>query len=162
MIQGDEPMIFPQMIDRAVEPLLKDLKVMVVNLYAPLKNRQEYRDPNMIKVVLDHQGFALYFSRAPIPSDMKSGIAVPMLKQICIIPFRRSFLLKFNQLAPTHLEKAESVDMLRILQHGYRVKMVPSTYKTYSVDTPVDLKKVEKLMRKDILFKRYRRLWRNI
>ena len=157
MIQGDEPMVFPQMIDCAIVPLLKDPEITVVNLFTALKDRQEQHDPNEIKVVLDHQNFALYFSRAPIPSDIKSSASIPMFKQICIIPFRRDFLLQFNQWKQTPLEMAESVDMLRILQNGHRIKMVPSKFETYSVDTPADLKKVENLMKKDVLFKRYRR-----
>jgi 3-deoxy-manno-octulosonate cytidylyltransferase (CMP-KDO synthetase) len=78
-----------------------------------------------------------------------------MFKQVCIIPFRKSFLLKFNQMPPTPLEVIESVDMLRILEHGYRVKMVRSDYKTYSVDTPLDLKAVAKKMTKDPLIDLY-------
>ena len=78
-----------------------------------------------------------------------------MYKQVCIIPFRRDFLIKFNELASTPLEIIESVDMLRILEYGYRVKMVFSHYKTYSVDTIEDLKKVESLMINDPLMKRY-------
>ena len=89
-----------------------------------------------MKVVVDQAGFALYFSREPIPSRKKGASEVPMLKQVCIIPFRRDFLLKFNNLAPTPLEIIESVDMLRVLEHGFRVKMVMSEHRTYSVDTP--------------------------
>jgi 3-deoxy-manno-octulosonate cytidylyltransferase (CMP-KDO synthetase) len=122
---------------------------------APLKNRREHEDPNEVKVVVDQHDFALYFSREPIPSRKKGGKDVPMFKQVCIIPFRKKFLLKFNQLTPTPLEVVESVDMLRILEHGYRVKMVRSDYKTYSVDTPFDLKVVVKRMTKDPLIDLY-------
>ena len=149
MIQGDEPMIVPKMIELAVVPMLKDESILVVNLMALLKNVGEHEDPNEVKVVVDKDDFALYFSREPIPSRKKGVKEVPMLKQVCIIPFRRDFLLKFNRLEPTPLEKIESVDMLRILEHGYKVKMVMSPYNTCSVDTPEDLRKVEQLMKDD-------------
>lgn len=155
MIQGDEPMLVPEMIDWAVAPLLKDDAVEVVNLMAPLKNRREHEDPNEVKVVVDQHGYALYFSREPIPSRKKGARVVPMFKQVCIIPFRRDFLLKFNRMAPTPLEIVESVDMLRILEHGYRVKMVLSDCETYSVDTPEDLNIVAKEMAKDPLLALY-------
>lgn len=155
MIQGDEPMLMPEMINLAVAPLLKHASIEVVNLMAPLKNRREHADPNEVKVVVDQRGFALYFSREPIPSRKKGAKKIPMFKQVCIIPFRRDFLLKFNQMTPTPLEIVESVDMLRVLEHGYHVKMIRSDYETYSVDTPEDLKNVEKEMTNDILLKSY-------
>lgn len=155
MIQGDEPMLVPEMIDLAATPLLDDPAIEVVNLMAPLRNRKEHSDPNEVKVVVDQRGFALYFSREPIPSRKKGAKNLPMFKQVCIIPFRRDFLLKFNRLTPTPLEIVESVDMLRVLEHGHEVRMIRSDHITYSVDTPEDLKHVEKKMANDILMKRY-------
>lgn len=155
MIQGDEPMLYPEMVDEAIRPMVEDEEVRVVNLMAPLKSRQEHEDPNEVKVVVDRQGNALYFSREPIPSWKKGAKEVPMLKQVCIIPFRRDFLFKFNELEPTPLEIIESVDMLRVMEHGYRVRMVPTDYETYSVDTVEDLKKVDELMKKDPLIDKY-------
>ena len=155
MIQGDEPLLVPQMIDEVMVPLQEDPEVMVANLMSPLKNLEEYEDPNEVKVVVDQQGFALYFSREPIPSVKKGGKNIPMMRQLCIIPFRRDFLLTFNNLAPTPLEIIESIDMLRLLEHGYKVKIVPTQSDSYSVDTPEDLEKVEQLMQKDSLFSKY-------
>ena len=155
MIQGDEPMVYPEMIENAVKPILNDREIEVVNLMYPLKSKEEHEDPNEIKVVVDKNNFALYFSREPIPSRKKWSKEIPMYKQVCIIPFRRDFLIKFNKLIPTPLEIVESVDMLRILEHGYKVKMVLSEFETYSVDTRSDLIKVEKLMKDDILVSRY-------
>jgi 3-deoxy-manno-octulosonate cytidylyltransferase (CMP-KDO synthetase) len=155
MVQGDEPMVYPDMIDEALRPLIEDEQIMVSNLMAPLRTREEHEDPNEVKVVVDRSGFALYFSREPIPSWKKGAKSLPMLKQVCIIPFRRDFLITFNQLEPTPLEIVESVDMLRILEHGYRVKMVHTDKDTYSVDTIDDLKRVEELMKYDHLMKRY-------
>ena len=157
MIQGDEPMVVPEMLDLAVQPMLADDSIRVVNLMAPMKTREEYEDPNEIKVVVDNDGNALYFSREPIPSRKKYRGEIPMLKQVCIIPFRRDFLLEFARLASTPLEKVESIDMLRVLEHGYRVKMVLTSFETYSVDTPEDLRFVEERMQNDPLIAEYSR-----
>lgn len=155
MIQGDEPMIYPEMIDEATMPMLNDGAIQVVNLMSPLTDREEHEDPNEVKVVADKEGYALYFSREPIPSRKKWDKETPMMKQVCIIPFRRDFLIKFNNLPSTPLEIIESVDMLRILEHGYKVKMVMTSHRTYSVDTKEDLMEVEKMLSKDPLLKKY-------
>ena len=151
MIQGDEPMVVPEMLDVAVQPMLEDDSVLVVNLMAPIRTVKAHEDPNEIKVVVDNDDYALYFSREPIPSRKKSAVEIPMLKQVCIIPFRRDFLIEFSQLEPTLLEKVESIDMLRILEHGHKVKMVLTESETYSVDTPEDLRFVEEQMKNDPL-----------
>jgi len=145
MIQGDEPMIHPDMIGEAIHPMLEDQSVKIVNLLGQIKDKNEFLDRNCIKVVCDLQQNALYFSREPIPTRCK-GDTVPMLKQVCVIPFRRDFLLQYTRLAPTPLEIAESVDMMRVLEHGMKIFMAPTRFSTQSVDTPEDLRKVEKLM----------------
>lgn len=155
MIQGDEPMITPGMINQAVKPLIKDKSVNVVNLMSPIETAQEHADPNEVKVVVDRKSYALYFSREPIPSGKKTTQEIPRYRQVCIIPFRRNFLFEFNRWAPTPLERIESVDMLRVLEKGYKVKMVKIKQQTYSVDTPEDLACVEKEMRHDLLRKKY-------
>lgn len=155
-IQGDEPMVFPEMIDLAIDPLLNDSSVVCSNLMAPIQSDIEFEDPNEVKVVVDSEWNALYFSREPIPSKKKGGINIQPFKQVCIIPFRREFLFTYTHLSPTPLEIIESVDMLRVLEHGYKVRMVPTDYHTYSVDTPEDLRLVEIEMQKDPLFPRYR------
>jgi 3-deoxy-manno-octulosonate cytidylyltransferase (CMP-KDO synthetase) len=155
MVQGDEPMVTPEMIEYSIVPMLKDSSIQVVNLMARIKSVEEFEDPNEVKVVTDLQSNALYFSREPIPSRKKDKKDVPMMKQVCIIPFKREFLLKFNALNSTPLEIIESVDMMRVIEHGYKVKMVFSDTETYSVDTSEDLAKVEKLIKKDSLIRRY-------
>ncbi len=156
LVQGDEPLIHPDMIDEAIDPLLADDTIQISNLVGDIHTEEEWVDPNEVKVVVDQQGCALYFSREPIPSNKKWRKEIPMKKQICIIPHTRDFLLKFNELDPTPLEKIESVDMLRVLEHGYKVKMVPTTYEVYSVDTPADMAKVESIMKTDSIFNWYR------
>ena len=157
MIQGDEPMVVPDMLDLAVRPMLEDESVLVVNLMAPIRTVKAHEDPNEIKVVVDNDNYALYFSREPIPSRKKSAVEIPMLKQVCIIPFRRDFLIEFSRLEPTPLEKVESIDMLRILEHGYKVKMVLTKSESYSVDTPEDLRFVEEQMKNDPLVTKYKK-----
>jgi len=155
MVQGDEPMVTPEMIERAITPMLDDASVQVVNLMAQMKTTQEFDDPNEVKVVVDLQGRALYFSREPIPSRKKGIKDVPMLKQVCIIPFRRDYLLEFNRLPESPLEKIESVDMMRVIEHGEHVHMVMSDTETVSVDTPEDLERAVDLMKKDPLRNAY-------
>jgi len=156
MIQGDEPLIYPEMLKKSIIPIING-DALVVNLMAPLKSKEEQNDPNEVKVTFDLNNFALYFSREPIPSWKKGAKNVPMFKQVCIIPFTRDFLIKFNDLTSTPLEVIESVDMLRVLEHGYRVKMVKTDFSTYSVDTQKDLQFVENCMKSDPLFEKYRR-----
>lgn len=155
MIQGDEPMITPQMIDQVVTPMIRDPTILVANLMTPLRSRTEHEDSNEVKVVVDRHNFALYFSREPIPSRKDEDKDIPMFKQVCIIPFRRDFLRTFNELEPTPLEIIESIDMLRVLEHGYQVKMIFTDERTYSVDTPQDLSHVNALMSNDELLNHY-------
>lgn len=155
MVQGDEPMVRPEMISDAVRAMKEDPSVNVVNLMAEMDTLAEFEDPNEVKVVVDDRNDALYFSREPIPSRKKGSDKVPMRKQVCIIPFRRDYLLKFNEMPESPLEIYESVDMMRILEHGEKVRMVPTASKTWSVDTPQDLAHVEKAMIDDDLMTRY-------
>ena len=156
MIQGDEPMLYPEMIEEAVAPILRDRSVEVVNLMSVIGSKSEQDDPNVVKVVADMAGNAMYFSREPIPSRKKAGKkTVDMYKQVPIIPFKRDFLIKYSKLAQTPHEIIESVDMLRVLEHGYRVKMVLTEFTTSGVDTPDDLKRAEKLMDNDNLLSKY-------
>lgn len=159
MIQGDEPMIRPEMIEWAVEPLRREPSVLCVNLAVPIRSEVEFADPNTIKVVTDHNSNALYFSREPIPNRLRMSFsALPAYKQVCVIPFRRDFLLRFAELPPMPLEAAESIDMLRALEHGYPVRIVRADVSTHAVDTPQDLKNVAQLMRNDPLLLKYDRV----
>ncbi|MDD5560612.1 MAG: 3-deoxy-manno-octulosonate cytidylyltransferase [Candidatus Omnitrophica bacterium] len=156
MIQGDEPLTYPEMIDEALKPLLEDSAVKITNLMARIKTVKEFEDPNEVKVVVDKLNNALYFSREPIPSRKKGSPNVTMLKQVCIIPFKKEFLLEYTKMKPTPLEIFESVDMMRILENGQKVKMVLTNYETKSVDTLADLETVSAMMASDKLFERYR------
>ena len=156
MVQGDEPMINPEMISQAVAPLTADPSVVCSNLAAPIETREEFEDRNTIKAVIDGNGDFLYFSREPVPSaHVKGWDAVPRFKQVCVIPFTRQGLATFASLAQTPLEQAESIDMLRFLENGIKIRAVETHYATHSVDTPADLAAVEALMREDSLVALY-------
>ena len=149
MVQGDEPMTHPDMITEAVTPMLSNEEIIVTNLLGDIKTEEEFEDRNCIKVVCDLDSNALFFSREPIPTRKFGNVT--MKKQVCVIPFTRDFLLEYTKLAPTPIEIAESVDMMRILEHGKKVKMVQTKFQTNPVDTPDDLLHVEELMQTFII-----------
>lgn len=153
VVQGDEPLVHPGMIDLAVEPMLADPKVQVVTLVADA-NEAEWLDTNEVKVVTDENGDILYMSRSPIPSNTRNRIG-PRLKQVAIMPFRKKFLLDFQEMSPTPLEIAESVELLRAVEHRVKVRAVKSSYKTISVDTEPDRQEAEAAMRTDEIYLKY-------
>ncbi len=156
MVQGDEPMTHPKMIDTAVAPFKNDLQLNCVNLVRSIDNEADFHSANTIKVLMNQRGDALYMSRQPIPTLDKAGFKHTLTyKQVCIIPFRRTTLFDYTRLPPTPLEQLESVDMLRLLEHGYRVKMVKTEFDTQAVDTEADLVRVAKLMELDPLLASY-------
>lgn len=156
MVQGDEPMTHPDMIDAAVAPFKQDPRLGCVNLVRKIDHEADYLDVNTIKVVMNINNDALYMSRRPIPTLAKTGFTDTIAyKQVCIIPFRRDMLFQYTNLAPTLLEQLESVDMLRLLEHGLQVKMVTTVFNTQAVDTEADLARVEELMQNDPLLSRY-------
>jgi len=146
MVQGDEPLINSKMIVSSFAPMLKNKSIMVTNLLGKINSIGELEDRNSIKVVCDRQMNAIYFSREPIPTRFKNSNK-RFGKQVCVIPFRRKFLLKYLKMKPTNLEKIESIDMLRIIENGIKVKMIPTNYINQSIDTPSDLKKIYKYIK---------------
>lgn len=155
MVQGDEPMTTPDMVTRALGPM-GEHGVRCVNLMARITDEAEFRDPNTIKLTKDLAGRALMFSREPIPTTVGRGFAgIEAWKQVCIMPFAREALAEFASLEPTPLEVAESIDMLRFLEHGRPVHLVETEGFSRAVDTPGDLAAVEELMRSDPLAASY-------
>jgi 3-deoxy-manno-octulosonate cytidylyltransferase (CMP-KDO synthetase) len=150
MVQGDEPLVHPDMLTEAIAPMLTNSSILITNLLGRIADDHEFEDRNCIKTVCDRAGNALYFSREPIPTRAK-GVNAPMGKQICVIPFRRQFLIDYTNMAATPLEIAESVDMMRVLENGLKVFMVPTRYDTQAVDTEADRLKVEQMLRTDPL-----------
>lgn len=157
MLQGDEPMVTPSMIDLALGALKKDSTVQVANLMGELATPEEHADRNEIKVVVDRQSNALYFSREAIPTRHRGPLSGNPRKQVCVIPFRRDFLFDYISWPPSALEIAESIDMNRVLEEGHKVRMVPCAEKSFAVDVPTDIQKVERAMNGDALLKKYLR-----
>ncbi|MFH1772674.1 MAG: 3-deoxy-manno-octulosonate cytidylyltransferase [Candidatus Omnitrophota bacterium] len=155
-IQGDEPLIYPQMIEDGVKPFFKDKSLVCTNVISKIDNDRDFNSPNFIKVVKDLSNYALYFSREPIPSAKKHPGSFDRYRQVCILPFRRDFLLKFVELKPSPTECVESVDMVRVLEYGYKIKLVETEIKTMAVDNEDDRKRVEKALLNDGLFKKYK------
>ena len=155
-LQGDEPMVRPEMLEMAARPLVDNPAILVSNLAAPIISEEEWKDRNTIKMVRDPEGFALYLSREPIPTDsVQSWGNFPAIKQVNVVPFQREFLITYTSLPPTPLEIAESIDMLRVLEHGYKLKLVDCDVDSHAVDTPQDLALVERLMSQDPLTRKY-------
>ncbi len=148
-IQGDAPLLPPGMIDRLVKPLLAHPKINMTALCGRIKETRELSNPGIVKVVLDKEGFALYFSRLPIPYFRDKTLPSQLstfhyYKHIGPYAYRKPFLLKLAKMTPTPLEKAEKLEQLRVLENGYRIKMVKTRYNCPEVDTPEDLRKVNR------------------
>lgn len=154
MVQGDEPLIKPETIEKTLSHF-KDPSVEIVNIMSRLDNYEDFVDKNNVKVVVDCKSDALYFSREPIPSPWKGIENLSMYMQTGIIAFRREALFKFNRMNETVLEQVESVDMNRVIEMGGSIRMVATEFKTIGVDTPKELKDTENLMKNDSTLKRY-------
>ncbi len=141
-IQGDEPMIDPESVDNAVKALLEDEKLKVSTLCVAI-GEEEFNNPDVVKVVRDHNGMALYFSRSPIPYNRGKVESLPMFKHLGLYVYRRDFLLEYAVLKPTLLERAEQLEQLRIIQNGTRIKVITARKDSIGIDSPEDLKKAE-------------------
>lgn len=150
MVQGDEPLLMPDAVSRVVQPLLDDPNLDVVNLLSPLESSDDYNNPNIVKAVCNRRGDVIYLTRAPIPY-FRNTMEVPVYRQTGIMAFRAAFLPHFSALAPTPLEQAESVDMLRALEHGIRIAGVVTPYNTIGVDRPSDVPIAESHLKSDMI-----------
>ena len=154
MVQGDEPLVVPETIVEML-PYFNDSSVEIVNIMSRLQSYDQFMDKNNVKVVVNNQSNALYFSREPIPSPWKGIENLSMYMQTGIIAFRREALLKFNSMNETALEQIESVDMNRVLEMGGSIKMIPTDLSTIGVDTPQELEYSEDLMKNDLILSKY-------
>jgi 3-deoxy-manno-octulosonate cytidylyltransferase (CMP-KDO synthetase) len=158
-LQGDEPLMDPAALDATIEPFLTEPGLRISTAATPIVNADEYRAPGAVKVVVDEQGYALYFSRAPLPyfrldstgadpdntfGDPQTGLVA--LKHLGLYVYRREALLWFTSLAPTALERVEKLEQLRALGHGCRIRVVQVDYSPWGVDTPEDLEQVRRIM----------------
>ena len=147
-IQADEPLIHPTMIDDVVSPLLRDETIHITTLCHKIKNKYEISDPNVVKVVMDRKGFALYFSRAPIPYEASyRSRSAAYYKHIGLYAYTKDFLFTFKSLPQSRLEKVEKLEQLRIIENGYRIKVIETRFDTVGIDTPEDLQKATELIK---------------
>jgi 3-deoxy-manno-octulosonate cytidylyltransferase (CMP-KDO synthetase) len=146
-LQGDEPFIHPDMIRATIEPLARDRSLDMSTVCRAITNADDHLDPNVVKVVRDNQGMALYFSRSPIPH--LRGPRPTLWKHFGLYGYRKPFLLRLAQLAPTPLEQAESLEQLRALEHGYRIYTAITEHDSIGVDTPEDLDRARRLLAAD-------------
>jgi 3-deoxy-manno-octulosonate cytidylyltransferase (CMP-KDO synthetase) len=147
-VQGDEPLIEPSAIDAAVEAVREDLEVSVATLAVPISKPADIMDPNVVKAVLDFDGNALYFSRAPIPwvRDRSGPVHAKHLKHLGLYVYRRAALLEFATFPQGDLERIEQLEQLRWLENGYRIRVAETEYDSVSVDVPEDILRVEQLL----------------
>lgn len=140
-VQGDEPLIDPSAIDRAIEPFTIEEELKMVSLMVPIDS-ESAKDPNLVKVVVGVDNYALYFSRSPIPYERKALECRSMYGHVGLYAYTKDFLLQFAAMKPTPLETAESLEQLRVLEHGHRIKMVEIADRPLGVDTHEDLERV--------------------
>ncbi|MBI4391494.1 MAG: 3-deoxy-manno-octulosonate cytidylyltransferase [candidate division NC10 bacterium] len=145
-VQGDEPLLPPAMVDEAVEPFFADPALEMATVCRAIEDPRDLADPNVVKVVRDLEGYALYFSRAPVPHrrEGQRGPGARAYKHIGLYVYHRAFLLRFTAWPPTPLEEAERLEQLRALEHGVRIKVVETTHDSVGVDTPDDLARVQR------------------
>ncbi len=146
-VQGDEPFIEPSLINKLIDELEKDKNLNMVTACVPV-SLEEAKNPNCVKVVVDSNGFALYFSRSLIPYD-RDVKGCEYLKHIGIYGYNRDFLLKFSQMEESFLESTEKLEQLRALENGYKIKVLKTDYNNISIDTEEDLKLAEKIIKGD-------------
>ncbi len=154
-IQGDEPLIEPDMIDQVVEPLLEDTSAPMATLKKKITSQDDLKNPNIVKVITDNHGYAIYFSRACIPFPKKGWKEIlegklenmpegEFFRHIGIYAYRKDFLLQYTKMPAGRLEHIEELEQLRVLENGFKIKVAETEYETISVDAPEDIEKVLK------------------
>ncbi|MGB2631151.1 MAG: 3-deoxy-manno-octulosonate cytidylyltransferase [Candidatus Omnitrophota bacterium] len=160
-VQADEPLIHPMMIDELAQVFEYERNVQMATLIKRIHNKEEITDPNVVKVVIDRKGFAIYFSRSSIPFIRRSekepegeafsadleNVSGSYFKHIGLYAYTKDFLLTFTNFPKSTLEVEEGLEQLRVLEHGYKIRTVETRYDTIGVDTPEDLEKVKEIMR---------------
>src|SRR5262245_55281685 len=150
-IQGDEPLIDPAAIDAAILPLAHEPEIVMATLKKRIEDPREITDPNVVKVVTNHAGDAIYFSRAPIPHYRDGSRPETYFKHIGLYVYQRDFLLSYSALPVGPLERAEKLEQLRALENGYAIRVTETEYESLGVDTPEDLQRVSHLFEASIL-----------
>ena len=150
-IQGDEPLIDPAAIDAAILPMVHEPELVMGTLKKRIEDAREITDPNVVKVVTNHAGDAIYFSRCAIPFEREKSVNTPYFKHIGLYVYQRDFLLAYSALPVGPLEAAERLEQLRALENGLRIRVVETEYESLGVDTPEDLERVTRLFDASIL-----------
>jgi 3-deoxy-manno-octulosonate cytidylyltransferase (CMP-KDO synthetase) len=148
MVQGDEPLLVPEAVSRIARPLLERPDVHCTNLLSPLESDADLSNPNIVKAVCDQDGRVMFLSRAPVPFFRKK-VLCPVYRQTGVMAFRTPLLRMFATLSETPFERAEAIDMLRLLEHGHDIHAVVVDYPTFGVDRPQDVPVIERLLRED-------------
>jgi 3-deoxy-manno-octulosonate cytidylyltransferase (CMP-KDO synthetase) len=143
-VQGDQPFVTPQMLTQLISPYLRGESPEMTTLACPLEMKTGYQDPNTVKVVCDRHSNALYFSRAPIPY-FRNSVEVPVFHHLGLYAFRQDFLAKYAQLEPTPLEQCEGLEQLRVLEHGFEIRVCQTEKATLEINTPEDLVQANRL-----------------
>lgn len=154
-VQGDEPLIYPDMIEAITKPMQEDDSYACGTLVQKITDLSEVDDRNRVKVVRDLNGDALFYSREPIPSKAKTKESIDYYKMVCVYPVRKQSLRDFTNWGMSPLETIESIDLLRFLEHRGKVKVIETEQETFNVDTEDDLARVRQMMKLDPLFKTY-------
>ncbi len=144
-IQADEPLLHPSMIDDIVTPLLEDKGILMTTLKKKITDPEDLRNPNVVKVVTDKNGYALYFSRSPIPFP-RFHDGVVFYKHIGLYGFTKEFLFTFTNLPVSALENIEGLEQLRVLENGYKIKVAETQFDTIGIDTPEDLERAKEVL----------------
>jgi len=157
-VQGDEPLLDPRVIRQLIKVMRQNPSISMATLCHPIANEKEFRDPNVVKVVINQEGNALYFSRSPIPHIQKPLTSHPQsswgqalspltcFRHVGLYAYRRNFLLRYVRWPQPPLEKAERLEQLRALEHGARIRVIKTNYHAIGVDVPADVAKVEKAL----------------
>lgn len=156
MVQGDEPLFIPEVIEKLVEPIKIDKNVYCTNLISVIKDPDDLKNTDIVKTSIDDNNDIMYYSRASIPY-FKVKAECDLYRQVGIGAFTKEFLTKFTNMKPTSLEIVESIDFLRILQHGYKIRGVVSPQQTFGVDRKEDIATIENIIQKDPTQARYYR-----
>jgi 3-deoxy-manno-octulosonate cytidylyltransferase (CMP-KDO synthetase) len=147
-VQGDQPALDPQCLPEVVLPFTENPEVVMATLVHRIHDLAEIEDPNNVKCVFDKEYFALYFSRSPLPFDRDGSSSLDVFKHIGIYAYRKHFLDKFTSLPQGRLEAIEKLEQLRVIEHGFRIKVVETTHESKEVDIPEDVHKLEAVLKK--------------
>ena len=146
-IQADEPLIQPLMIDSLIEALQRDSSIYMATLMKKIQDSQDVVDPNIVKVITDKDNFALYFSRAALPYRAEGAEGIPVYyKHIGLYAYTKDYLFTYKNIPVSYLENAERLEQLRVLENGFRIKLIETRFETVGVDTPQDLERVKQLL----------------